>query len=64
MVSTLFPHPLDADAAFAGLGEVSRGHAHGPCGPGQVLLTRDRGDSWEDLKQEIPADRVLFATPA
>ena len=63
MVSTLVPHPLDRNAAFAGLGEVSRGHAHGPAGPGQVLVTRDRGESWQDLGLELPADRVLWAAP-
>lgn len=61
MVSTLIPHPLDGDSAFVGLGEVSRGHAHGPGGPGRVLLTRDRGDTWQDLDLRIPADRVLWA---
>jgi hypothetical protein len=63
MISTLVNHPLDKNAAFMGLGEVSRGHAHGPCGPGSVMLTRDRGESWQDLGLEMPADRVLWAAP-
>ena len=63
MVSTLIPHPLDRDAAFAGLGEVSRGHAHGEAGPGTLLMTHDRGSSWQKLDVELPADRVLWAAP-
>jgi len=61
MISTVIPHPLDGDAAFIGLGELSRGHAHGPGGPGRVLVSHDRGDSWTDLQLEIPGDRVLWA---
>jgi photosystem II stability/assembly factor-like uncharacterized protein len=61
MISTILPHPTDPDAAFIGLGELSRGHAHGPGGPGRILLTHDRGESWEDLGIEIPGDRVLWA---
>ena len=64
MVSTIVTHPMDADSAFLGLGEVSRGHAHGPAGPGHILVTRDRGDSWQDLNFELPADRVLWVAPA
>jgi photosystem II stability/assembly factor-like uncharacterized protein len=61
MVSTIVPHPTDVNTAFMGLGEVSRGHAHGPCGPGTIMVTHDRGDSWEDLGLQLPADRVLLA---
>ena len=64
MVSTVVTHPLDVNSAFLGLGEVSRGHAHGPAGPGQILITHDRGDSWENLHLELPADRVLWIAPA
>ncbi|HXF83521.1 MAG TPA: hypothetical protein VNN19_12295 [bacterium] len=63
MISTIIPHPLDPNAALMGLGEVSRGHAHGEAGPGTIMMTRDRGDHWVDLGIEIPADRVLWAAP-
>jgi hypothetical protein len=63
MISTIIPHPTDRNTAFMGLGEVSRGHAHGPAGPGTVMLTTDRGESWTDLGLELPADRVLWAVP-
>ncbi len=63
MVSTLIPHPLDKNAAFVGLGEVSRGHAHGEAGPGTLMMTQDRGSSWQNLNLELPADRVLWAAP-
>jgi photosystem II stability/assembly factor-like uncharacterized protein len=63
MISTLITHPVDRDAAFAGLGEVSRGHAHGDAGPGTLMVTHDRGSSWQRLNLELPADRVLWAAP-
>ncbi len=70
MIWALAPHPSDPDAVFAGVGAVNRGQAeHLPDygaaglrdGPGEVLLTRDRGESWERLGLELPADRVLWA---
>ncbi|HZT06723.1 MAG TPA: hypothetical protein VFC51_06805 [Chloroflexota bacterium] len=64
MISTLIAHPVDANSAFAGVGEVSRGHAHGEAGRGWVWITRDRGDTWRDLGVSLPADRVLWAAPA
>jgi photosystem II stability/assembly factor-like uncharacterized protein len=63
MISTIITHPLDRNAAFMGLGEVSRGHAHGEAGPGSIMLTKDRGDHWVELGIELPADRVLWAAP-
>ena len=64
MISTLACDPRDPNTAYAGLGEVSRGHAHGDAGRGSIWVTRDRGDSWEDLGVDLPADRVLWAAPA
>lgn len=70
MIWGLAPHPHDPDAVFAGLGAIDRGDplaptvpsAPGVCdGPGTVLLTRDRGLSWQRLALELPADRVLLA---
>jgi photosystem II stability/assembly factor-like uncharacterized protein len=63
MVSTLITHPVNSNAAFAGLGEVSRGHAHGDAGPGSLMMTGDRGSSWQPLNLQLPADRVLWAAP-
>ncbi|MPZ15668.1 MAG: hypothetical protein GEU73_14810 [Chloroflexi bacterium] len=60
MVWALVPHPTDRNAAFAGLGHVSRGPAHGPSGPGSLLVTRDRGESWQRII-DLPGDRVLWA---
>lgn len=62
MVWALHPHPLDASAAFAGVGHVIRGPAQGPKGPGSIHVTRDRGVSWERLA-DVPGDRVLWAAP-
>ncbi|MPZ14994.1 MAG: hypothetical protein GEU73_11325 [Chloroflexi bacterium] len=62
MVWALAHHPHDEDAVFAGLGNVSRGHAAGGGGQGVIMVTRDRGDSWQPLDVELPADRVLLAT--
>jgi hypothetical protein len=70
MVWALAHHPHDPDAVFAGLGAIDRGDplaptvvaAPGVCdGPGEVLLSRDRGASWEPLPLGLPADRVLWA---
>jgi hypothetical protein len=66
MVWALEKHPHNGDSAIAGLGKVSRGYAlplpHYPAsgGKGAVLLTRDRGENWEDLKLDLPPDRVLW----
>jgi len=62
MVWALAPHPSDPNVAFAGVGQVVRGPAQGPKGPGSLHITRDRGLSWEKLI-DIPGDRVLLATP-
>jgi hypothetical protein len=73
MIWGLTPHPLDGDAAFAGVGAIDRGDPLAPIvptapavcdGPGEVLLTRDRGVSWERLDLTLPADRVLWAAAA
>ncbi len=68
MIWALARHPHDADAVFGGVGSVNRGEAvhqtlPGPAlrdGPGQVLLTRDRGESWQRLDLDVPAVRVLW----
>ena len=60
MVWALTAHPTDPNAAFAGVGHVSRGPAQGPKGPGSLHVTRDRGASWEKLI-DVPGDRVLWA---
>jgi photosystem II stability/assembly factor-like uncharacterized protein len=63
MVWSIVRHPYEKGALFAGLGQVARGHAHGEAmAPrGAVLESRDRGESWEPLPLELPADRVLWA---
>jgi len=63
MISTLANHPSDPNTAYAGMGEVSRGHAHGEAGRGWISMTQDRGESWQDIGVDLPADRVLWATP-
>ncbi len=67
MVWALADHPHDPNAVFAGLGNVGRGYAlplphySGSGGAGTILLTRDRGESWEKLDIELPPDRILWA---
>jgi hypothetical protein len=56
------PHPDDPNAVFVGLGEVNRGPGTGPTGPGSIVLSRDRGDSWEQIAN-VPGARVLWAAP-
>ena len=48
-------------ALFAGFGNVARGHASGAGGSGDLMISRDRGDSWQRLDIDLPADRVLWA---
>lgn len=61
MVWALVHHPTDRNAVFAGFGNVARGHASGAGGAGDLMISRDRGDSWQRLDIELPADRVLWA---
>ena len=61
MIWALVHHPTDHRAVFAGLGNVARGHASGAGGAGDLLISRDLGDSWERLDIDLPADRVLWA---
>ncbi len=61
MIWALVRHPTDPRAVFAGLGNVARGHASGAGGAGDLMISRDLGDSWERLDIELPADRVLWA---
>ncbi len=61
MVWALVHHPHDSNAVFAGLGAVARGHASGSGGAGAILITRDQGESWQELSIQLPADRVLWA---
>lgn len=61
MIWALVHHPTDPSSLFAGLGNVARGHASGAGGAGDLMISRDMGDSWERLNINLPADRVLWA---
>jgi hypothetical protein len=70
MIWGLARHPHEPASVFAGTGAIDRGdpgaptvaEAPGVCdAPGTVLLSRDRGASWEPLPLTLPADRVLWA---
>ncbi|HEY3118643.1 MAG TPA: hypothetical protein VGK54_18020 [Chloroflexota bacterium] len=58
MVNMLVNHPADRNGAFAAFG----GHrvADDKKG-GSIMVTHDRGDSWEDLKIELPPAIGLWA---
>ena len=66
MVWALAPHPHDPDAAFAGFGNVARGaarllpHYSGSGGKGELYLTRDHAESWENLNLDVPPVRALW----
>ncbi len=53
-------HPLEDDAAFIGLGKLYARPGIDN-GPGSVMMTRDRGDSWIRLPLDLPAVRALWA---
>ena len=64
MIWGLAPHPMDPNAVFAGVGAIDRGDPLAPLvptvpavcdGPGEVLLTRDRGESWQLIIKGLPA---------
>jgi photosystem II stability/assembly factor-like uncharacterized protein len=62
MVWALAKHPLDPNAAFAGVGHVVRGPAEGPSGPGSIHVSHDRGQTWQ--KQiDVPGMRYIWAAP-
>ena len=61
MIWALVHHPMDHRSVFAGFGNVARGHASGSGGAGDLMISRDMGDSWERLNIDLPADRVLWA---
>ncbi len=61
MVWALVHHPHEPRTVFAGFGNVARGHASGSGGAGDLMISRDMGESWERLDIELPADRVLWA---
>lgn len=62
MVWALTQHPEDPSIVYAGLGAVSRGRSADPNqrGSGDILVTRDQGDTWDRLPLQLPADRVLW----
>ena len=60
MIWALVHHPTDARSVFAGFGNVARGHASGAGGVGDLMISRDMGESWERLDIDLPADRVLW----
>jgi hypothetical protein len=82
----LTPHPTDPGAVFGGVGAVNRGQAEDTPSngsvalddaPGDLLLSRDRGDTWERLPLTLGAlarlgelgvepldDRVLLVAAA
>jgi photosystem II stability/assembly factor-like uncharacterized protein len=70
MVWALTNHPTDPNGVFAGVGATNRGQTidtSNPASaaltdaPGEIYLSRDRGESWERLPLRLPADRVLWA---
>jgi photosystem II stability/assembly factor-like uncharacterized protein len=63
MIWALVHHPHEPKTVFAGFGNVARGHASGAGGAGDLMISRDRGHSWERLDINLPADRVLWAAP-
>jgi photosystem II stability/assembly factor-like uncharacterized protein len=61
MVWALVHHPHEPKTVFAGFGNMGRGHAHGAGGAGDLMISRDMGESWQRLNIDLPADRVLWA---
>jgi photosystem II stability/assembly factor-like uncharacterized protein len=53
----LLHHPTDSNALFCGMGDGARGYGFDPKqrGKGAFYLSRDRGESWEPVLQEMPS---------
>jgi photosystem II stability/assembly factor-like uncharacterized protein len=62
MIWGLTHHPHDPHGAFAGLGDFTHGPASraGASGAGALLLSRDRGASWQPLDIAVPAVSGLW----
>jgi len=62
MVWALTQNPAEPSVVYAGLGAVSRGRSSDPNqrGSGDILVSHDRGNTWERLPFELPANRVLW----
>ena len=57
-------HPSDAQAAFAGFGDMVRGQeGTSTYGQGCIMATYDQGDSWETLPVQVSATFGLWAAP-
>ena len=50
--------PGDHRSLFAGFGNVALGHASGSGGAGDLMVSRDMGESWQRLNIDLPADRL------
>jgi photosystem II stability/assembly factor-like uncharacterized protein len=64
MIWSLANHPYDSNSAFAGLGQVRRSSTlagTGSAGNGTIMMTRDRGESWEKLPVDLAAARSVWA---
>jgi hypothetical protein len=58
-------HPSDPDTVFMGVGAYrQRWEREAGPGPGQILVSADRGDSWHELPLEVSAVRALWAAVA
>ncbi|HET9881380.1 MAG TPA: hypothetical protein VFS81_06460 [Candidatus Binatia bacterium] len=55
MIWALVHHPTDHRSVFAGFGYVARGHASGSGGAGDLMVSRDMGESWQRLNIDLPA---------
>jgi hypothetical protein len=63
MIWGLVGHPHDSNAVLAGLGDFTRGPASraGASGEGALMVSRDRGASWQRLDIAVPAIGELWA---
>ncbi len=58
------PHPSDPESVFVGMGDGARGFGFDAKvkGHGALYVTRDRGDSWEPLLENMPSILTAWVT--
>jgi photosystem II stability/assembly factor-like uncharacterized protein len=64
MIWALWPHPVDKQVLFAGVGESPGVPRAGIAGRGSVMRSDDGGDSWQTIRGDMPAVEHIYVAAA